>query len=610
MSASANREMGDYVRQVQEAVRDGLLQPSSGENLTRWLTEPQYGEFRDRLFQLIDAKQYEELDAAFWEVIDFGTGGRRGRMGELGSATINQRTIAESAHGLASYWKQESGRSDGRAVVTCDTRINSLEFAQITAATLAAHGLHVFYFESHRSTPELSFAVRHLNCDVGVMVSASHNPPSDNGFKAYWSNGGQVLSPHDKGIIKAVFEAKEIPSIEFDKAVSSGKIEIVGKEVDEAYLREVTALSLSDARDIPAVYSPLHGVGETSVYPVLQRLGFDRIEILESQRKPDGRFPNVDDHKPNPERSEVYDPAITRARETGAELILASDPDADRIGIVVKTSDGDFVHLSGNRVGALIADYILKKRQARGELTPEHYVVETMVTTPLVGRIARAYGVDLVDDLLVGFKFIGQTMDERGADRFVFGTEESLGYLAGSYARDKDAAVAAMYVAELAAELRQSGKTLIDRLDELHVEHGYFVEGQRSVVCEGPAGRQQIDGLMKAFRETPPQSLGSLTVTRVRDYGQLELRELPANAKLETIERPQGNLLFFESSSDDAHASFAIRPSGTEPKIKFYLFLEVPVPSAEQLGSVRQTADALLVKIGDDLMDWVNSQIA
>ena len=428
--------MTDAMKKITAAADSGRLSAGSVNNLQRWLKEPQYRQYVPRICELIDAEQFDDLDAMFWEVLPFGTGGRRGRMAELGSATINVRTIAESAHGLAVYLQKVKGTTAGRAVIAHDTRHRSPEFAKLTATTLAAHGLTVFFFESHRSTPELSFAVRQLKCDVGVVITASHNPPSDNGFKAYWSSGGQILSPHDQGIIDCVDEAAEIPTVDFDEAVAAEKIRMIGDDIDRDFVAAVTSLSLSDARDIPAVYSSMHGVGETSVYKVIRAAGFDGVEIFEPHRAADGGFPNVPDNFPNPERKVVFDPIVPRAREIGAEVILASDPDADRLGVVVCGKNGETEHLSGNRIGTLLVDYILRKRSAATKvavslrepfadgtrrvpatLSPEHYVVETLVTTPLIGAIARSHDVRVIDDLLVGFKYIGGTMDEQGPER-------------------------------------------------------------------------------------------------------------------------------------------------------------------------------------------------
>ncbi len=558
---------------------------------------------------MIDADAFEKLGELFWRTIPFGTGGRRGMMGELGSATINERTIAESADGLAMYLQRQKAALGGRAVVAHDTRNRSPEFARLTATTLAAHGLTVFCFDTHRSTPALSFAVRELNCDVGVMISASHNPPSDNGFKAYWSNGGQVLPPHDQGIIECVDQAAEIPAINFNQAITDGRIEIIGEELDRKYIDAVLALSLSSARDVSAIFTPLHGVGETSVYRVLHEAGFAGVEIFDPQRCPDGDFTNVPNRLPNPERRDVFEPAIKRADETGAELILASDPDADRLGLCVKGREGEFIHLSGNQIGVLLLDYILRKRSEAGTLSGDHFVVETLVTTPMIAAVAQAHGVRVIDDLLVGFKYIAETVDQEEADRFVFGAEESLGYLAGSYCRDKDAAVAALFVLELAAELKLQDKTLLDRLDELYVMYGYFVEGQQSEVCRGEQGKNKIQRLMQAFRHEPMTKLAGVVLVRVRDYGRHEIRRLPENKKVDALLKPDGNLLFFESAETGSRFSMAVRPSGTEPKIKFYFFAQAACDDALTLPNLKNRTDEQLQLVQQALSRWVRTNV-
>jgi len=608
---TSNDTLSQALHVLESAQSQGQVPETAAKNFKRWLTEPPYQRYAPHLLKLVQDRQFEEIDALFWETIPFGTGGRRGPMAEFGSATINERTIAESAHGLATYLKQVKGAPGGRGVVACDTRNRSTEFARLTASTLAANGLEVFCFSAPRSTPELSFAVRHLGCDVGVMISASHNPPADNGFKAYWSNGAQVLSPHDKQIINCVYEAGDIPTIDFDEAVAAGKIHLVDDEVDRKYVAAVAGLSLSDARDVSAIYTPLHGVGESSVWRVIQEAGFRGVEIFEPQRQPDGNFTNVPDQMPNPERREVFEPAIAAAGKTSAELILASDPDADRLGVVVRDRKGKFVHLTGNRIGALIADHILRKRAALGTLSVEHYVVETLVTTPLIAAVARAHGVRVVDDLLVGFKYIAETMDSLGADKFVFGAEESLGFLAGSYCRDKDAAVAALYLLELAAELRQEGKTLLDRLDDLYRELGYYVEGQRSEVCEGSRGREQIDYLMHKFRTSPPRKLAGISIDAVRDYKQLEVRTLPGNKKSADLARPRGDLLFLDNAPDRGRPfSVAVRPSGTEPKIKFYFFAHAVCEDPSSLDELKKETDRSLSSMQTALSKWVRRALA
>lgn len=609
MSLPASSNTSQDLRRIEDAGAGGKLASTSVENLRRWLTEPQYEPYRARIHALVEAGGWEQLDLLFYEVIPFGTGGRRGQMADLGSATINVRTVAESAHGLATYLKSQNGGKGGSVAVARDTRNRSAEFARLTATTLAANGIKVYFFREHRSTPILSFAVRHLGCDAGVMITASHNPPADNGFKAYWSSGGQVLPPHDKGIIQHVYDAGQIPTLDFDQAVQDGKIEIIGEAVDRTYIDAVRALSLTKSRDVKIVFTPMHGVGETNVYEVLRSAGFEGVEILESQREPDGNFPNVPDHFPNPERPQVFDAAIARATEIGADLVMASDPDSDRLGVAVRDPRSNYRILSGNQVGALCVDYVLRKRAAAGTLSSRSYVIETLVTTPLIAAIARGHKVRCIDNLLVGFKYIGQTMDREGPEDFVFGAEESLGYLAGSYARDKDAAVGALFIAELAAELKADAKTLLDRLDELYVEHGYFLEGQRSETCPGPSGRQQIEAIMAAFRAAPPAELAGVRLAEVRDYKRNEIRSLPGNQKIAELPEPTGDLMFLDSAPGDFRCSIAVRPSGTEPKIKFYFFASADVKDVSTLATVKQVTDERLKTLQDALSVWVRQQV-
>lgn len=607
MSSLTDETFARSIETIQKANAAGQLTADSVKNITRWLTESHYAKYASAIVTLIENEDFKQLDRLFWEIIPFGTGGRRGLMSEFGSATMNDRTIAESAHGLAAYLKSvEEDHTSLSGVVACDTRNRSQAFAKLTATTMAAHGLKVFYFDSFRSTPLLSFAVRHLNCNVGVMITASHNPPSDNGFKAYWSSGGQVLAPHDRGIIDAVYEAGEIPTIDFDEAVAAGKIVIVGAEVDTPYIQAVVEMSLSSNRDISAIFTPLHGVGETSLFAAVKSAGFESVSILKLQQTPDGNFTNVPDQLPNPERTEVFIPAIEQAMKSGETIILASDPDADRLGVCVKNDAGEFVHLTGNQVGALILDYIISKRTEAETLSPEHFVVETLVTTPLVAAIAKANNLKVVNDLLVGFKYIGQTMDELGADKFVFGTEESLGYLAGEYARDKCASIAALYLLEAAADLKLVNKSLLNRLNEIYLEQGFFQEGQRSKYCHGPQGHQQIQQLMQTFRTSPPIELAGITFTRVRDYGQHQIRQLPDNSPLQPLPHPQGDLIFLESASGEWECQIAIRPSGTEPKIKFYFFAKSASPeNMESLEVIKQNSAIQFENLQNSLSTWV-----
>jgi len=590
---------------VEAAGSSGQLSAAAVTNLQRWLRESGYAAYRPLLAEKIQRGEFAELESLYWQILPFGTGGRRGVMAELGSATMNARTVCESASGIAQYLQRARGTQGGRGVIAHDSRHRSREFAELTARVWAAAGLKVFLFEGARSTPELSFAVRQLRCDVGVMISASHNPPADNGVKAYWSTGGQVLPPHDRGIIECVYEANEIPLADLEAAVSAGQVELVGEELDESYTRAVTGCGLSLARQITGVYSPLHGVGETSVFRVLSEAGFEGITLYGPQATQDGAFPGVPQQLPNPERPEVFEPLIEAARKTKADLVLASDPDADRLGVAVRDSRGRYVVLSGNRIGALLADYVLRKRKANGTLGKGSFVVQTLVTTPLIATIAEQYKVTVFSDLLVGFKYIGQVIDREGAQRFLLGCEESLGYLAGGYARDKDAAVAALLLCETASELKREGKTLLDRLDELYVEHGYHVESQCSETARGAEGLALVNRLLQAFATQPPTELAGVRLKRVRDYRKHEIRQLPENEWQVDLPAPAGDLVIFESVRGEVEVSFAVRPSGTEPKIKFYLFAKGRVGSADQLDKVRSQADKKLAEVEAALIEWV-----
>ncbi len=620
---------------VDRAVHAGRLTQASGHNVNRWLAEPYYAEYRDQLLRLVDEDNVAELDRLFWERIPFGTGGRRGPMSEIGSATINARTIAESAHGMAVYVQRmaspgalhgvdagnassvtpqaqaEADAAGLRAVVARDTRHRSTEFARLTASILAAHGFQVFFFPEPRATPELSFAVRYLKCDTGVMISASHNPPSDNGFKAYWNTGGQVLPPHDQGIIACVDASEEIPIVDFDVAVKDGRIVILSGstdlDVDQAYINEVCALSLSPARTIRALYTPMHGVGASSIHRSILQAGYQDVELYEPQCSQDGSFPNVPDHLPNPERPQALRPAIDFAKANGHALVLASDPDADRLAVAVRTQGNEFTCLSGNQLGALLADYILSERAAAKTLTPDHFILETLVTTPMLVPIGHAYGVRVIRDLLVGFKWIAGAIDANGPEHFVFAAEESVGYMAGSYCRDKDACVAAIFALELASELKAEGKTLVDRLDELYVRHGYYHEVQFVQTCPGAQGSSQIAQMMQALRERTPASLGSISFESVKDYQRHVVKSLPSNTVEADLPQPSGDLLILEGHAGPCRVTLAGRPSGTEPKIKFYLFANVspdlPLSEAKKLGQ------QCLVELESELKKWLVSAI-
>ncbi len=608
--------MANNLDELAAAVLNGQLSKAAAENLRTWLTQPQYATYLPRLSQLIAGGEWSVLQDSFWERIPFGTAGRRGPMGELGTATMNERTIAESAHGVAVHVKQSLPAEWHRAVIGHDTRNRSQEFARITASVFAAHGIKTFLFPSYRSTPLLSFAVRELKCGTGVMITASHNPPADNGFKVYAKTGGQVLDDDAAKITAAVNSATHIPTVDFLTALGDGRIELVGEEIDYPFIRAVVDSSLSDKRDVVALFSPCHGVGETSVFRAVLEAGFRKVEIHSSQRLPDGNFPFAPDRFPNPERKVVLDALAPRAKAINADLILASDPDADRVGLSARAADGSYTIINGNRTGMLLADYILRQRRTAGSLSSQHFVASTLVSSPMIEPIARSYGVRCIRNLLTGTKYIAEVIDKEGPDQFVFGFEESIGFLAGIYARDKDATIAAMYLLELAAELKASGKTLLDRLDELFVEHGYFHDGQLSKTCTGETGRQQIQKISATLRSSPPATIGPARMIRVEDYQQHEIRSLPDNRVVGHIEQPTGDVLIFDGVVDLPGATtgvrFAARPSGTEPKIKFYLFAHPADGCRDQLPltELKKAREEILMSVQNALSKWIDSTVA
>ena len=566
----------DALSLVARAESAGELSPSAATNIKRWLSEPPFAAYRDRLVEDVQAGKWKVLDDAFYAVLEFGTGGRRGRMYPVGTNVLNGRTMAESARGLADYVTKANGADSPRScVIARDTRHNSPEFARACARVIAAAGFKVYLFPEYRSTPLLSFAVRHLKCDCGIMITASHNAPSDNGFKCYASTGGQVIPPDDSGIIDCVKEAsdREIPEVDYDAAIEDGSIVLVGPEVDDAYTTAVVEQSVSHARDVSIVYTPMHGVGETSVVAALLKAGFPRVNVLESQRHPDGDFPNVPGHVSNPEIPKTLDAAIAEAKATGADLVLASDPDADRIGVglpVTGDPGGEWTTLDGNQIGALLAAFVMKQTKDLGRLRPDHYLVTTLVTSEMTRALARREGVPIVDNLLVGFKWIAKTIDEMGPVGFLFGYEESHGYQKGTHVRDKDAAVASLLFAELAATVKDRRQTVLEYLDDLYIDVGHYGERQVNKTLEGREGVAQIQKLMAAFRSNPPKSIGGLALTEVRDYKRHETRTINGTGGTTPLPEPSGDILIFQTEAPGTR--FAVRPSGTEPKIKLYLF--------------------------------------
>ena len=568
---SSQVDSATLLQSVQQAAKDKKITNTAAENIQKWLEEPKYAAYREDLVQTILQQDWQTLDDVFWTVIPFGTGGRRGRMHPFGSNAINHRTIGESAQGLADYVKSTKPDGPWACAIGYDTRHRSREFSELCAGILVANGFKVYFIDDYRSTPELSYLVRYKNCDCGIMVTASHNPPSDNAVKVYWSNGAQLIPPHDQGVIDCVEQVELFDVADFQTAVEAGKVELCREEVDAALLEEHKKQSLGGPRDIKVIFSPLHGVGEFNVRSLFDAVGLNDLEIYEPHRKPDGDFPNVPGHVSNPENPEVFEKIIERAKEIGADLILASDPDCDRMGAAAPLTldpGAEWKTLDGNQLGALLADFILSKRQERGDLTQDHYVITTLVTTLLTKRIAESYGVQCDNNNLVGFKWICNKMDERGADKFVFGTEESHGYLVGEYCRDKDGAVACMLMTELAANAKARGKSIHQELEQLHRDHGCHVERLITIRMEGSDGMKRMQKMMAQLRENTPWQLGDIQLQSFRDF-QSGRRHFPDGTS-EAFDGPNGNLIILDSDVPGNYV--AVRPSGTEPKIKLYLF--------------------------------------
>lgn len=538
-------------------------------NINEWLTQPKYGQYKPELMQLIADKQWQLLEDSFFTVIEFGTSGRRGTTG-VGSNRINSVTIGESAQALCQYvLDHDPSAAQSGIVIACDTRLSSPNLSRIAAQVCAGNGFKTYVFESFRSTPQLSFAVRHVGAAAGIVISASHNPPQDNGFKAYWSDGSQVASPHDAGILKKALAIDTILSVDYDDAVSKGIIKILGPDVDEAYIQTVVSQAEGADRELNIVYSPLHGAGQTNVLPTLKAAGFSSVSVVNEQMTPDGNFPTVAHFKPNPQERAANDLAVKQMLSENADIAITNDPDADRFGVMVRTVD-DVKYLNGNESLILATDYVLSKRRQANDLTPRHYVARTIVTTGMIDALAAHYDVRCYNNLLVGFKYFGQLIREKenSDEVYVIGGEESYGLLKGTYARDKDGAVGALLLAEYAAELKKDNTTLQDRLLELYAGHGLYGDKMTNIDFPGADGFQRMKDIMRRLRTDPPQVIGAHAVTAVLDYESLERTHVATGGK-DKIDSMRGNVVVLELG--DARRRITVRPSGTEAKMKIYV---------------------------------------
>jgi len=538
------------------------------QRIAEWTADPYDKECIDEIKSLVDSGDETELNERFAVDLEFGTGGLRGII-RNGTNGMNKYTIAKATQGLANYVKV-LGVDSPSAAIAYDSRRFSREFAMETARVLGANGIKAYIFEEMRPTPELSFAVRHLGCTTGVVITASHNPKEYNGYKAYWSDGAQIISPQDKEIIEEVRKVTTLNDVmpdTFDSLIASGMIQWIGQEVDEAYLKEVLDRSLRPEEigksDIKIVFSPLHGTGGTMIPKLFDKLGFKNIIYVQEQLKPDSEFSTV--KKPNPEEKEALNMAIQYAKDNGANIVIATDPDADRMGIAVKNSSGDFDVISGNHIGSIIEYYILSALKEKNQLPENGAVVKTVVTTDLQDKIAESFNMK-VFNVLTGFKYIGEkikSFEEEKNYEYVFGGEESYGYLAGTYARDKDAVIATLMIAECCAWLMNSGRGIGEYLEEIFSKYGYYDDRNVSIEAPGLKGREIISDIMKNFRENPPAEIESLKVSKVRDFQNDEIYDSEEGGKV----LPKSNVLQYKLEDG---TKVTVRPSGTEPKIKFY----------------------------------------
>jgi phosphoglucomutase len=573
------------------------LDATTRKNIDLWLSGTYDEQSKAEIQSMIERGAVTELTDAFYKDLEFGTGGLRGIMG-VGSNRINRYTIAMATQGLANYLKQVYANEPISVAIAHDCRNNATTFAQITADVFSANGIKVFLFSQLRPTPQLSFAIRELGCKSGVMLTASHNPKEYSGYKAYWSDGGQLIAPHDKNVVA---EVGKIASMDDVKMHGNPElIEMLGDEMDERYLQRMLKESISkDAiqrqSEMKIVFSPIHGTGYPLVPEILKRFGFTNVILVDEQCIFDGNFPTV--VYPNPEEHEALTMAIDKARETGADLVMATDPDADRVGIAIRDNNGEVILLNGNQTGSLLMHYVLNAWKQAGRLDGKQYVVKTIVTSQLMDRIAESLGVTCYN-VLTGFKFIGDIMTRlEGEQTFIVGGEESYGYLVGEHARDKDAVIAAAMIAEMAAYYRDKGQSLYDALINLYLEHGYYKEKLISITKTGKSGAEEIKAMMKRYREDTPVELGGSTVTVLKDYASGIERTLTDRSE-KNIDLPKSDVLQFITEDGSV---ISARPSGTEPKIKFYCSVRGVLQKASDYERVSQELENRIDAVMNDL---------
>ncbi|HOE04560.1 MAG TPA: phospho-sugar mutase [Bacteroidales bacterium] len=541
------------------------LQKMVIEKVRMWLNDNIDNETASEIRNLIEAND-ESLIEAFYKDLEFGTGGLRGIMG-VGSNRMNRYTVGMATQGLANYLNRVFIESEKSVAIAYDCRNNSRFFAETAAAVLSANGIKVYLFDALRPTPELSFAVRYLKCKSGIVVTASHNPKEYNGYKVYWEDGAQIVAPHDTNIIAEVRKITRISDVRFE--ANPILIKSIGSEIDAVYIEKVKALSVNPGvikkqSDIPIVYTPIHGSGVTLVPMALKAFGFTNIHCVEEQTVVDGNFPTV--HSPNPEEAAALDMALQLAKKVNAELVLGTDPDTDRVGVIARNDTGDYVLLNGNQSASILIWYLLSQWKRLGKITGNEYIVKTIVTTDLLSEMATKHNVKSYD-VLTGFKYIAEIIRNlEGKAQFIGGGEESYGYLAGDFVRDKDAVIACALLAEATAWAKENGKTLTRLLGEIYLEYGFYKEKMISLTKKGKSGAEEISQMMEKFRHQPPESIAGIDVTVIHDYSKQVSFDMISQLRY-SINLPKSDVLQFELKNG---SKITVRPSGTEPKIKFY----------------------------------------
>ena len=573
------------------------LETSVLNKINDWLQGNYDSDTKKEINELLNSESFTELTDAFYRNLEFGTGGLRGTMGP-GSNRINKYTIGSATQGLSNFLMKKYPDEKISVAVAHDSRNRSDYFAQITAEVFSANGIHVYFFKELRPTPELSFAIRHLGCKSGVMITASHNPKEYNGYKAYGWDGGQFTSPDDQMVMNEVSAISTIDLVKFNRIEKN--IELIDESLDELYLEKITELSMSKKaierqKDLKIVYSPIHGTGITLVPAALRRFGFTNIHIVEEQSMPDGNFPTV--IYPNPEEKEALTLALAKAKNIDADLVLATDPDADRVGIAIKNNDDEFILLNGNQTGSLLINYLLTAWEQNGKLTGNEYVISTVVTTKLIEDIALSKNVGFYETL-TGFKWIGALMTElQGKKVFIAGGEESYGYLVGELVRDKDAVISCAFIAEMAAFYKDQGSSLYQAMLDMYEQYGFYKEKLVSITKKGKTGAEEIKALMERFRTNTPSSLGGSKVVKLKDYELGKETDLLTGSE-KTLDYPKSDVLQFITADS---CIISARPSGTEPKIKFYCSVKTTLPDKNEFKQKDKFLEEKIERIMKDL---------